>query len=105
MRATRTKRPHRLPRQAMSIVDAPANGSTKRRWLRFVRWSDRLSNAAGSSANKSWKTAAAPTFRAQGARPDYWDVTYNFRVIEHRAQLSAPPGRTITANGNGEPRG
>ena len=42
---------------------------------------------------------------SSGARPDYWDVTYNFRGIEHRAQLSAPPGRTITVNGNGEPRG
>jgi uncharacterized protein YcfJ len=38
-------------------------------------------------------------------RPEYWDVTYNFRGIQHRAQMSAPPGRTITVNGNGEPRG
>jgi uncharacterized protein YcfJ len=40
-----------------------------------------------------------------GARPEYWDVTYNFRGIEHRAQLSAPPGPTITVNGDGVPRG
>lgn len=39
------------------------------------------------------------------AQPDYWDVTYNFRGVEHRVQLSAPPGPTITVNGNGEPRG
>ena len=39
------------------------------------------------------------------ARPDYWDVTYNFRGIEHRVQLGSPPGPTITVNGNGEPRG
>jgi len=39
------------------------------------------------------------------ARPDYWDVTYNFRGIEHRVQLGAPPGPTITVNGDGEPRG
>lgn len=38
-------------------------------------------------------------------RPEYWDVTYEFRGITHHAQLSAPPGRTITINGNGEPRG
>lgn len=38
------------------------------------------------------------------ARPDYWDVTYRFRGREHRVQMSAPPGRTITVNGNGEPR-
>lgn len=39
------------------------------------------------------------------ARPDYWDVTYNFRGQEHRVQMARPPGRTISVNGNGEPRG
>ena len=38
-------------------------------------------------------------------QPDYWDVTYNFRGVEHRVQMSAPPGPTVTVNGNGEPRG
>jgi uncharacterized protein YcfJ len=38
------------------------------------------------------------------ARPEYWDVTYVFRGREHRAQLSAPPGPTITVNRRGEPR-
>jgi uncharacterized protein YcfJ len=38
-------------------------------------------------------------------RADYWDVTYNFRGIEHRVQLSAPPGPTIAVNADGEPRG
>jgi uncharacterized protein YcfJ len=39
-------------------------------------------------------------------QPDFWDVTYNFRGIEHRVQLSGPPpGPTLTVNGNGEPRG
>jgi uncharacterized protein YcfJ len=42
---------------------------------------------------------------SSGARPEYWDVTYNFRGIEHRAQFGAPPGPTITVNENGEPRG
>ncbi len=42
---------------------------------------------------------------SSNARPEYWDVTYNFRGIEHRAQFSAPPGPTITVNENGEPRG
>jgi uncharacterized protein YcfJ len=37
-------------------------------------------------------------------RPAYWDVTYDFRGREYRAQLSYPPGRYITVNGNGEPR-
>jgi hypothetical protein len=31
-------------------------------------------------------------------------VTYLFRGVEHRAQMTSPPGRTITVNRNGEPR-
>jgi uncharacterized protein YcfJ len=42
---------------------------------------------------------------SSGTRPEYYDVTYNFNGIEHRVQLSAPPGPTIAVNGNGEPRG
>ena len=37
--------------------------------------------------------------------PDHWDVTYNFRNQEHTAQLATPPGRTLTVNERGEPRG
>ena len=36
--------------------------------------------------------------------PAYWDVTYNYRGVEHRVQMSSPPGRTIAVNMNGEPR-
>jgi len=38
-------------------------------------------------------------------RPDYWDVTYDFRGVPHHVQLGAPPGPTITVNERGEPRG
>jgi uncharacterized protein YcfJ len=38
------------------------------------------------------------------ARPDYWDVSYNFRGQEHRVQMTTPPGPTVTVNGQGEPR-
>jgi uncharacterized protein YcfJ len=41
---------------------------------------------------------------ASQSRPDYWDVTYNFRGTEHRMQTTTPPGPTITVNGRGEPR-
>jgi uncharacterized protein YcfJ len=37
--------------------------------------------------------------------PAYWDVTYDFRGTQHHAQMSAPPGATITVNASGEPRG
>ncbi|MCE3262534.1 MAG: hypothetical protein K0R43_1613 [Pseudoduganella sp.] len=36
--------------------------------------------------------------------PQYWDVTYEFRGMEHRAQLAAEPGRYITVNREGVPR-
>lgn len=38
------------------------------------------------------------------ARPDYWDVTYKFRGQDHRVQMNAPPGPTVTVNSEGEPR-
>jgi len=38
------------------------------------------------------------------ARPDYWDVTYDFRGQEHRIQMAAPPGPTVRVNERGEPR-
>lgn len=36
--------------------------------------------------------------------PAYWDVTYNYRGIDHRIQMSTPPGDTVAVNRNGEPR-
>jgi len=39
-----------------------------------------------------------------GAAPQYWDVTYLFRGVEHHVQMNAAPGSTIRVNGNGEPR-
>jgi uncharacterized protein YcfJ len=38
------------------------------------------------------------------ARPDYWDVTYNFRGQDYRVQMTTPPGQTVTVNRQGEPR-
>jgi len=37
-------------------------------------------------------------------RPQYWDVSYHFRGVLHRAQLTVPPGPTITVDGRGQPR-
>ena len=39
------------------------------------------------------------------ARPAYWDVTDGFRGQEYRVQLNPAPGRTVTVNEPGEPRG
>ena len=41
---------------------------------------------------------------AASGPPQYWDVTYNYRGVEHHVQMSAPPGNTVAVNGNGEPR-
>ncbi len=41
---------------------------------------------------------------ASNAPPQYWDVDYRFRGVTHHAQMSSPPGDTITVNGSGEPR-
>ena len=38
------------------------------------------------------------------ARPEYWDVTYNFRGQEHRMQMTSQPGNTVNVNSQGEPR-
>lgn len=38
------------------------------------------------------------------ARPALWDVSYEFRGVEHRMQMTSPPGRTVRVNRMGEPR-
>ena len=38
------------------------------------------------------------------ARPELWDVSYTFRGIDHRLQMTTPPGPTVTVNRQGEPR-
>jgi uncharacterized protein YcfJ len=37
-------------------------------------------------------------------RPQYWDVVYDYRGVEHQMQLASAPGRTIQVNRNGLPR-
>jgi uncharacterized protein YcfJ len=40
----------------------------------------------------------------RNARPDFYDVTYEFRGQTHHVQMAAPPGPTILVNRDGEPR-
>lgn len=58
--------------------------------------------------NRNQQTYARDVRRCENVsnpKPEYWDVTYNYRGLEHRAQLSAPPGSTIAVNAKtGEPR-
>jgi uncharacterized protein YcfJ len=42
--------------------------------------------------------------RTESGTPDYWDVSYTYRNVDHRIQMSEAPGRTISVNRRGEPR-
>ncbi len=64
--------------------------------------------AIGSNVNRDDGTDVRDVRRCASrpsGPPDFWDVSYTFRGIEHRTQMTAPPGPTITVNENGEPRG
>ena len=39
-----------------------------------------------------------------GQTPQYWDVTYDYGGVQHRVQMTTPPGPTIAVNSQGEPR-
>ena len=65
--------------------------------------------ALGANVDKlSGPPAARDVQRCESAAPSgppqYWDVTYDYRGVEHRVQMSAAPGRTIAVNAKGEPR-
>jgi uncharacterized protein YcfJ len=62
-----------------------------------------VGRSRGSAQGYSRDVQHCETVASQ-SRPDYWDVTYNFRGQEHRMQVTSPPGSTVTVNRLGEPR-
>ena len=65
--------------------------------------------AIGANANRGGSTTYTQDVQRCATAPGsgqvaYWDVTYVFRGVTHRAQLSFAPGATITVNDRGEPR-
>ncbi len=64
--------------------------------------------AVGSSVGNAQQASTRDVQRCENvpsqARPQYWDVTYNFRGQEHRIQMTTPPGSSVTVNEQGEPR-
>jgi uncharacterized protein YcfJ len=62
----------------------------------------------GSNVNRGSQTTTQNVKRCEtvpgSEKVSYWDVTYVFRGVTHRAQLSYAPGATIQVNGKGEPR-
>lgn len=55
---------------------------------------------AGSTTQDVRRCSTVPN----DGRPDYWDVSYVYRGVQHRVQMQSPPGATITVNAQGEPR-
>ncbi len=64
--------------------------------------------AIGANVNRGGQTYTQDVQRCAAvpgsAQVAYWDVTYVFRGVTHRAQLAYAPGPTISVNGRGEPR-
>ncbi|MDR7093724.1 glycine zipper 2TM domain-containing protein [Hydrogenophaga laconesensis] len=61
--------------------------------------------AVGSNVGRGTQTQDVQRCTNVGSNtPEYWDVSYSFRGVQHHVQLTSPPGRTILVNGNGEPR-
>ena len=61
------------------------------------------SQAARSSGGTSARDVQRCETVANGP-PEYWDVTYNFRGVDHQVQMKTQPGPTIAVNQHGEPR-
>ena len=68
----------------------------------------KYSGGRPANVNRGSQTYTQNVQRCQtvpgSAHVAYWDVTYNFRGQNHRAQLSFAPGATITVHDRGEPR-
>jgi uncharacterized protein YcfJ len=62
------------------------------------------SNAGGGSTSNSYSQDVRRCDNVASTTPSYWDVTYNYRGMEHRVQLASAPGPTISVNRDGEPR-
>ncbi len=61
-------------------------------------------NVARNNAQTSTRDVQRCTTVPSQAKPEFWDVTYNFRGQEHHVQMASPPRNTITVNAQGEPR-
>lgn len=61
-------------------------------------------NVARNNAQTSTRDVQRCTAVPSQAKPEFWDVTYNFRGQEHHVQMTSPPRNTITVNARGEPR-
>jgi uncharacterized protein YcfJ len=63
-----------------------------------------VGGAIGANAGSTYPRDVERCETTASASPDYWDITYDFRGVEHHVQMTYPPGSTITVNRFGEPR-
>lgn len=62
------------------------------------------SRAGGGGGGTTTRDVERCNTEPRQRTPDYWDVSYRFRGVDHRVQMAHPPGDTITVNRQGEPR-
>ena len=63
-----------------------------------------IGSNVGRDNNPATRDVQRCTTTANTAKPEFWDVTYDFRGQEHHMQVTTPPRDTITVNAQGEPR-
>lgn len=63
-----------------------------------------IGNNVGNNSGGSYAQDVRRCENVPDKTPDSWDVTYTYGGVEHRVQMSSPPGRTIAVNRNGDPR-
>lgn len=63
-----------------------------------------IGNNAGRNSGNTYDKDVQRCQTVASTTPAYWDVTYNYRGVEHRMQTSSPPGNTVAVNRDGEPR-
>ncbi|MYM28167.1 glycine zipper 2TM domain-containing protein [Duganella sp. CY15W] len=58
-----------------------------------------------ANQNNSYSRDVRRCENVSNPKPEYWDVTYNYRGVEHRVQMNTPPASNIAVNAQtGEPR-
>jgi uncharacterized protein YcfJ len=63
-----------------------------------------IGSTVGATGGDSYSRDVQRCETVPNQAPDSWDVTYNYRGIEHRIQTRYEPGPNIAVNHNGEPR-
>jgi uncharacterized protein YcfJ len=63
-----------------------------------------IGSTVGNTSGNSYAKDVRRCDTVASTTPTYWDVTYNYRGIEHRVQTASAPGPSISVNRDGEPR-